>query len=85
MKNTKIEKIINTTIWWLNLALLHYVVHAGFDLPKNAILKFSIFILELFFAYLITIAMIYVTNNIKKRLVMMLCIIGVLVFVLFPK
>lgn len=84
MKHQRLEKIVNTIIWWLNLALLHYVAHAGFDLPRNTILKISIFILELFLAYLVTIAMVYVTNNMKSRLLTMFGLIGVLVFVLFP-
>jgi hypothetical protein len=46
-----LEKIVNTAMWWLNLALIHYVVLAGFDLPKNFALKISIFLFELFFAY----------------------------------
>lgn len=85
MKHQKLEKVINTIIWWLNLALLHYVAHVGFDLPKNIIFKISIFVIELALAYLVTIAMIYVTNSLKSRLCMMIGIIGVLAFILFPK
>jgi hypothetical protein len=79
-----LEKIVNTAMWWLNLALIHYVVLAGFDLPKNFALKISIFLFELFFAYLVTIAMIYVTNSMKSRLLMIVGIISVLAFVLVP-